>query len=126
MKKVVLTIKEDICQRNNKDVNATELLSVMSHYGVVEDYEVATTKDRTESQSTIDGLTAQLNAIKEQELTDDEISIVRAYRLAKNTVVSKFTAENESLKESLRKADEKAKDMSKKICETLAMYANEE
>ena len=126
MKKVVLTIREDICQRYEKDVNATDLLSVMSHYGTVEDYDSVINKERVESQATIDGLTSQLNLIKEQELTDDEFSIVRAYRLAKNTVVSKFVSENESLKDSLRKADEKAKDMSKKICETLAMYATEE
>ena len=125
MKKVVLTIKEDICAKNNKDVNATELLNVMAHYGVVESYETATAKERAESQSTIDGLTKQLDDIKEQELTVDEMNIVRAYRAAKNSVVAKFTAENESLRESLRKADEKAKDMSRKICETLAAYEAE-
>ena len=36
MRKVVLSIKEDTCQENGKDVNATELLKVMSHYGTVE------------------------------------------------------------------------------------------
>ena len=125
MKKVVLTIKEDVCAKNNKDVNATELLNVMSHYGVVETYESATAKDRAESQSTIDGLKKQLEDIKEQELTDDEINIIRAYRAVKNSVVAKYTAENENLRESLRKADEKAKDMSRKICETLAAYEAE-
>lgn len=102
MKKVVLTIKEDICQRNNKDVNATELLSVMSHYGVVEDYEAATTKDRAESQSIIDGLTAQLNAIKEQELTIDEIKMVKSYRENKSSVVSEYVAEAEQYKSQLQ------------------------
>lgn len=125
MRKVVLTIKEDVCAKNNKDVNATELLNVMSHYGVVETYDAATAKDRAESQSTIDGLKKQLEDIKEQELTDDEINIIRAYRAVKNSVVAKYTAENENLRESLRKADEKAKDMSRKICETLAAYEAE-
>ena len=31
MKKYVFTVKEDICNANNKDSNATELLSIMSH-----------------------------------------------------------------------------------------------
>ena len=97
----------------------------MAHYGTVESYETATAKDKAEFQSNIDSLQKQLDDIKEQELTSDEINIVRAYRAAKNSVVAKYTAENESLKESLRKADEKAKDMSRKICETLAAYEAE-
>ena len=125
MKHLSFKIKEDVCEKNGKDFNATELIKAMSHYGDIEPFETAVAKDRAEYQLTIDNLSAQLTAIKEQELTEDEISIVRAYRVAKNSVVSKYTAENDSLKESLRKADEKAKDMSKKICETLAMYANE-
>lgn len=125
MKKVVLNIREDVCAKNNKDVNAAELLNVMAHYGTVESYETATAKDKAEFQSNIDSLQKQLADIKEQELTSDEINIVRAYRAAKNSVVAKYTAENESLKESLRKADEKAKDMSRKICETLAAYEAE-
>lgn len=125
MKKVVLTIREDVCAKNNKDVNAAELLNVMAHYGTVESYETATAKDKAEFQSNIDSLQKQLDDIKEQELTADEINIVRAYRAAKNSVVAKYTAENESLRESLRKADEKAKDMSRKICETLAAYEAE-
>ena len=125
MKKVVLTIREDVCAKNNKDVNAAELLNVMAHYGTVESYETATAKDTAEFQSNIDSLQKQLDDIKEQELTVDEINIVRAYRAAKNSVVAKYTAENESLRESLRKADEKAKDMSRKICETLAAYEAE-
>lgn len=125
MNKVVLTIREDVCAKNNKDVNAAELLNVMAHYGTVESYETATAKDKAEFQSNIDSLQKQLDDIKEQELTSDEINIVRAYRAAKNSVVAKYTAENDSLKESLRKADEKAKDMSRKICETLAAYEAE-
>lgn len=118
-------IKEDVCEKNGKDKNATELLKAMAHYGEIESFETAVAKVRADYQATIDNLTKQLNDIKEQELTDDEMVIVRSYRSAKNAVVSKYTAENESLKESLRKADEKAKDMSRKICETLEAYATE-
>jgi hypothetical protein len=118
-------IKEDVCDANKKDRNATELLKAMSHYGEIEPFETAVAKVRAEYQIMIDNLTKQLDNIKEQELTDDEMVIVRSYRSAKNAVVSKYTAENESLKESLRKADEKAKDMSRKICETLEAYATE-
>lgn len=121
-----MTFKEDVMATNNKtEANVNELLNVMAHYGSVESYEAATAKDRAESQATIDGLNKQLSDIKEQELTIDELNIVRSYRIAKKSVVDKYVAENESLKESLRKADEKAKDMSRKICETLAAYEAE-
>lgn len=102
MKKVVLTIKEDVCVKNNKDVNATELLNVMAHYGTVETYEAATAKDKAEFQATIDSLNKQLNDIKEQELTVDEIKMVKSYRENKTSVVSAYVAEAEQYKNQLQ------------------------
>jgi DNA phosphorothioation-dependent restriction protein DptG len=102
MRKVVLSIKEDTCQENGKDVNATELLKVMSHYGTVESFESAVAKEKAESQSIIDGLTKQLNAIKEQELTEDEMRVVKHYREVKATVVSGYTVEIEKYKGQLQ------------------------
>ena len=102
MKKVVLTIKDDVCAKNGKDVNATELLTVMSHYGTVESYESVVAKDKAEYQATIDNLTAQLTAIKEQELTVDEIKMVKAYRENKTSVVSAYVAEAENYKSQLQ------------------------
>ena len=102
MKKVVLTIKDDVCAKNGKDVNASELLTVMSHYGTVESYESVVAKDKAEYQATIDNLTAQLTAIKEQELTVDEIKMVKAYRENKTLVVSAYVAEAESYKSQLQ------------------------
>ena len=102
MKKVVLTIKDDVCARNNKDVNATELLNVMSHYGTVEDFDSALAKNNAEYQNTIDSLNAQLTAIKEQELTVDEIKMVKSYRENKSSVVSAYVAEAENYKSQLQ------------------------
>ncbi len=126
MKHYSFKIKKDICEKNNKDFGATELLKAMSHYGEVVPFDTEIAGVKRDYETTISNLSEQLEEIKEKALTDDEMGVVRAYRAAKATVVSKYTAENENLRESLRKADEKAKDMSKKICETLAMYATEE
>lgn len=126
MVKYAFTVKEDVCEKNGKDASAKELLLAMSHYGEVESFETSVAKVKLEYQATIDNLSTQLASIKEQELTEDELNMVRAYRSAKNSIVAKYVAENDGLKESLRKADEKAKDMSKKICETLALYATVE
>ena len=107
MKKVVLTIKEDVCVKNNKDVNATELLNVMAHYGTVETYESATAKDKAEFQATIDSLNNQLNDIKEQELTVDEIKMVKAYRENKSAVVADCEKKLNAMAETLRLGNEK-------------------
>ena len=107
MNKVVLTIKDDICAKNGKDVNATELLTVMSHYGTVEAYDEVVAKDRAEYQATIDNLSAQLNAIKEQELTVDEIKMVKAYRENKSAVVSDCEKRINVMAETLRLGNEK-------------------
>lgn len=107
MKKVVLTIKEDVCVKNNKDVNATELLNVMAHYGTVETYEAATAKDKAEFQATIDSLNKQLNDIKEQELTVDEIKMVKAYRENKSAVVADCEKKLNAMAETLRLGNEK-------------------
>ena len=107
MKKVVLTIKEDVCVKNNKDVNATELLNVMAHYGTVETYEATTAKDKAEFQATIDSLNKQLNDIKEQELTVDEIEMVRAYRKNKSAVVADCEKKLNAMAETLRLGNEK-------------------
>lgn len=126
MKHFSFKIKKDICEANDKSFEATELLRAMSHYGEVTPFDAEVAVLKRDYETTISNLSSQLEEIKEKALTDDEMGVVRAYRVAKNTVVSKYTAENDSLRESLRKADEKAKEMSKKICETLAMFANEE
>ena len=106
MKKYAFTLKEDICEKNGKDVNATELLSVMSHYGVIEDYDKSTLQLRMEYQSSIDNLTAKLNAIKEQELTIDEIKMVRAYREGKSEVVAQYVAKADEYAKQLQQVKE--------------------
>ena len=107
MKKVVLTIKDEICAKNGKDPNATDLLNVMSHYGTVEAFESAFAKEKAEYQTTIDGLNSQLNAIKEQELTADELHMVKAYRQNKNAVIAACEAKINAMAETLRLGNEK-------------------
>lgn len=103
MRTIVLKIKEDIMQANGKtEANVADLLKVMTHYGVIENYETATAKERAEWQSTIDNLTKQIADIKEQELTVDEIKMVKSYRENKSSVVSAYVAEAENYKSQLQ------------------------
>ena len=73
MKKYVFTIKDDVCIANGKDIEATELLAKMRLWGEVEDYDKAISAVKAEYQTTVDNVTAQYNAIKDRELTDDDI-----------------------------------------------------
>lgn len=122
MKKYVFTIKDDICALNGKDINATELLGVMKHYGSVEDYDSVFASVKAEYQGTVDNLTAQLTAIKEQELTTDELEIVLAYRACKNAISQKFITRIDTLETELVKI----KDEEQVRCEKIMALFNKE
>lgn len=115
MKKYVFTVKDDVCAANNKPLDASELLVVMQKYGVVEDYEKVVAGVSNEYQSSIDGLTRQLTAIKEQELTDDEIVIVKAYRAQKANVTNALHAQISERDNQLRDIKSKHEQMSARI-----------
>lgn len=102
MKKFVFTMKDDVCEAHGKDAaNQTELLNVMTHYGTVEDYEKVIAPVQAEYQGVVDNLTAQLTSIKEQELTIDEIKMIKAYRENKTSVVNEYIAEADKYKAQL-------------------------
>lgn len=92
MKKVVLTIRDEVCTQNGKDVNAKELLEVMTHWGTVEDFDDVVKGLKSEYQTAIDGIAAQLAAIKDQHLTQDEFAIVDAYRKQRAANEAKLNA----------------------------------
>ena len=97
MKKYVFTIKDDVCAANGKDLEATELIAKMKLWGDVEDYEKAISSVRAEYQASLDNLNAQLTAIKEQELTEDEISLLNAYRACKTRNADRFQVRIDAL-----------------------------
>lgn len=102
MKKYVFTMKEDVCEANNKTPEKQiELIKKMNEYGTVEDYEKVISPVQAEYQGVVDNLTAQLTAIKEQELTVDEIKIVKSYRENKASVVNEYIAEADKYKAQL-------------------------
>ena len=90
MKKYVFTVRDDVCIANGKDAEATELLAKMKLYGTVEDYDRATATMKAEYQANIDNLSIQLSAIKDQELTADELDVVLNYRANKAKISEGF------------------------------------
>ena len=92
MAKWTLDIREDICKANGKDIQATELLKVMQTYGTVEPFEKSVANVVAPLQNTIENLVKQLEDIEDKNLTEDEMAIVKAYRLAISGVVAKHVA----------------------------------
>lgn len=107
MKKIVLTIKDDVCLKNDKDVNATQLIEVAKKYGTVEDYDSCVAQIRAEYQAALDNVVAQNEAIKQQNLSDEEIAMVNVYRTQRAKAVKVYEDENAGLRQTL--ADVKAK-----------------
>lgn len=125
MKKVVFTVKDDVCARNGKDPNATDLFAVMGHYGTIESYDTVIAKVSAEQNSIIVGLNQKIASMEQSSAAEVELPVLRAIRDLVDASVSIVKDENAQLKESLKKADEKAKNLSVAIGETLAAYNRE-
>ena len=125
MKKVVFTIKDDVCARNNKDPNATELLTVMGHYGTIESYETVVARVTAEQNAIINGLNQKIAVMEQNSVTEVELPALKAIRDVVNTSVNVVKDENVKLRDDLKKADEKAKNLSIGIGEMLAAYNND-
>ena len=85
IKKYAFTVKEEVMSANNKTIGQLqELLGVLNHYGVVVDYDADRKAENAEYQATIDGLKAQLEALKADpriSVTADELEIIKVCRL---------------------------------------------
>lgn len=101
MKKVVLTIMDDVCLANGKDVNATQLLNVAKTYGKVTDFDDEVAALKAEYQKTLDNVVAQNKAIEAQNLTEEEIEIVNSYRTQRAKAVQTYIEENKKLNQTL-------------------------
>ena len=81
MEKIVITFKEDIMAQHQKSVpQKEELIKLLYKYGSVEDYENSVSKLKSEYQGTIDNLNAQYKAIADQNLSENEIKLVKLLR----------------------------------------------
>lgn len=102
MKQYVFTMKDDVCTANGKtEAQKNEVLKVLTHYGTVEDYDTVLASERARYQQVIDNQTKQIEAIKEQELTIDEIKMVKAYREGKSSVVAEYVAKADAYAKQL-------------------------
>lgn len=101
MKQLVLTVNDAVCLANGKDVNATQLIEVMKTYGTVEDYNEHIAGVKKVYQEALDNVVAQNEAIKAQNLSEDEIAIVNTYRTQRAIAVKVHVDEKEELRQTL-------------------------
>lgn len=116
MKKIVLTIREDVCAANGKtDDNIVRLTEVMRGYGTLKDFDAETAEVRAEYQDNLNKLTAQLNAIRANALTDDEIRILNHYRECKAVICAEKDAEIAKRDNIIEEAKTKMKNIIEKV-----------
>lgn len=108
VKKYVLTVMPDVAVDNGKDPAATELLEKMAPYGKVTPLDTEVAAIRAEYQSSIDNLMKQLLAIKDQELTEDEIELLNSYRACKKRNAEKYEARITTLEHKVEETIEAA------------------
>lgn len=102
MKQFVFTMLDDVCTLNNKtEAQKQEVLKVLTHYGKVEDFDTVLASERAKYQEVIDNQTKQIEAIKEQDLTQDEMAMVKAYRIAISGVVAQHKAVEEECRKTI-------------------------
>lgn len=102
MKQFVFTMKDDVCTQNNKtEAQKQEVLKVLTHYGSVEDFDTVLATERAKYQEVIDNQTKQIEAIKDQDLTQDEMAMVKAYRIAISGVVAQHKAVEEECRKTI-------------------------
>lgn len=116
MKKIVITIREDVCAANNKtEENVGKLLEVLHGYGTVADFDKEVADVKAEYQDNLNQLTAQLNAIKANALTTDEIRILNHYRECKAVICAEKDAEIAKRDEVIAEAKNKMKNIIERV-----------
>ena len=123
MKKYVFTIKDDVCAANCKDIEATELLQKMKLWGDVEPYEKALAPVVDEYERMVKNLTTQLEAIKAQELTPDEIVLLNSYRDCKAATGEAYEKRINTLEQCLEDVRISSKKRAEQIAQLVAELA---
>ena len=102
VKEYAVIITEDIMSANNKTEDMLpDVIQRLGHYGKVIPLSDYTKAKSDEYQATIDALTSQLDRIVDQDLSVDEMKIVKTYRENKTEVVAEYLAEVEKYKSEL-------------------------
>lgn len=126
MRKLIFTLQDDICLKNNKTEGMqSDLLRKLCEYGTLEEYSTHIAKHDAEWQAKLDNMTAQYNSIVEYGVTDTELPILRAVRAAVDKSVQVVESKCSVMENKLKEAEEKATALANAMRSTLDAYSNE-
>jgi hypothetical protein len=104
MKDIVVHILDSVCAANNRDPEAAALIDAAKTFGTVETLENALAAEKAKCQAEINRLTmqheaevnelkAKLTSIEENQITAEELEILRAVRKKSVAESAKYEAE---------------------------------
>lgn len=123
MEKYVVTFMEDLAASNGRNSDPTDFIAEMRLRGKVEPLEKVLEAVKAEYQSVIDNITVQLNAIKAQELTPDEIVLLNCYRECKTTTGDAYQKRIDSLEKYLEEVRVSSQKRAAQITELVSQLA---
>lgn len=126
MRKLIITIEDDVCLRNGKtETMQADLLRKIAEYGSIEDYAQHIAKYDAVWQAKLDNMTAQYNGVIEYGVNDTELAVLRALRVAVDKAVQVSEAKCSVMEGKLKEAEEKATALASAMRATLDTYSNE-
>lgn len=115
MKDFVVHVLEDVCVKNGRDPDAAKLIEIAKTFGSVEPLDSALAAERAKNQVVINNLTAQIDLIKEQEVTPEELEVLRALRKKSEKEGREYSEEIAHLKGQLEKVVEESESRAQAI-----------
>lgn len=115
MKIIVVTIDDAVCAKNGRDPEATILIEKARLYGTVESGDSFIAAERAKYQSSLNSLTAQLEAINENKITPAELEVLRVLRQKSAKEGKVYEDEIAALRSQLQKVVEEGENRSRQI-----------
>ena len=109
MEKLVVTILDDVCEKNEKTATMqADLVKKLKEYGIVETYDEHMKSHDAQWQKIVNELKAELNRVKAVACKNDfELAVVKACRAAVDNEVSAVNVEKEKYRIELANNKEK-------------------
>ena len=92
MKKIVITVQDDVCAKNGRDPEAAALIEAARSFGKVEAWESAIAAEKAQYQTIINNLTTQLEATAENSVTPEELEVLRVLRKKSAAEIAHYEA----------------------------------
>ena len=109
MRKLIVTILDDVCLKNGKDeAMQANLMAKIQEYGTIEDYDEHIAKHDAQWQKTVDEIKTEHEKVKAVACRDEfELAVLKACRVGVDNAVSVVNSEKEKYRVELESHKEK-------------------